>query len=96
MKLINKNNINPQIGILCLNEHCMEEQDMIHLVLPGYTGWFMITLGDDIPGLCYLKKVYIDMYPILDGNGVMAVWNLEDRVRIIKNKWNEIINRYNT
>ena len=36
------------------------------------------------------------MCPISDGNGVMAACNLEDRVRVIENKWNEIINRHNT
>jgi len=56
IKFINKKNINPQVGLLYINEHRMEEQDTIHLPLPGYTGWFMITVGDDIPGLSDLKK----------------------------------------
>ena len=38
MKLINKNNINPHVGLLYFNEHRMEEHDMIHVALPGYTG----------------------------------------------------------
>jgi hypothetical protein len=29
------------------------------------------------------------MCPILDSYGVMAAWNVEQRVRIIENKWNE-------
>ena len=31
MKLINKNNMNPQVGLLRFNEHRMEEKDMITL-----------------------------------------------------------------
>jgi len=36
------------------------------------------------------------MCPILDGCGVMTVWNLEYKVAIIDNKRNKIINQHNT
>ena len=36
------------------------------------------------------------MCPILDGYGVMTVCNLEQKVTIIDNKRNKIINQHNT
>ena len=36
------------------------------------------------------------MGPILNGYGVMTAWNLEQKVTIIDNKRNKIINQYNT
>ena len=36
------------------------------------------------------------MCPILDGYGVMTAWNLEEKVTIIDNKENKIINQHNT
>ena len=36
------------------------------------------------------------MCPILDGYGVMTAWNLEEKVTIIDNKRNKIINQNNT
>ena len=36
------------------------------------------------------------MYPILGGYGVMTAWNLEEKVTIIDNKQNKIINHHNT
>ena len=30
-------NINPHIGLLCLCEHHMEEHELLHLTLSGYT-----------------------------------------------------------
>ena len=36
------------------------------------------------------------MCPILDGYGVLTVWNLEQKVTIIDNKRNKIINQHNT
>jgi len=44
-----------------------------------------ITAGDDFLGLV-VKKVHINMCPILDSYGVMAAWDLEQWVRIIENK----------
>ena len=43
-----------------------------------------------------IKKVHINMCPILDGYGVMTAWNLEEKVTIIDNKWNKIVNQHNT
>ena len=43
-----------------------------------------------------IKKVHINMCPILDGYGVMTAWNLEEKVTIIDNKRNKIINQHNT
>ena len=36
------------------------------------------------------------MCPIFDGYGVMTAWNLEEKVTIIDNKQNKIINQHNT
>ena len=36
------------------------------------------------------------MCPILDGYEVMTAWNLEEKVTIIDNKRNKIINQQNT
>jgi len=43
-----------------------------------------------------IKKVHINMCPILDGYGVMTVLNSEEKVKIIDNKRNKIINQHNT
>ena len=43
-----------------------------------------------------IKKVHINMCPILDGYGIMTAWNLEEKVTIIDNKRNKIINQHNT
>jgi hypothetical protein len=47
---------------------------------------------DDFLGLCYQKSSnkHVSDY------GVSAVWNLEQKVRIVENKWNKVINKYNT
>jgi len=42
------------------------------------------------------KKVHMNMGPILNGYGVMTAWNLEQKVMIIDNKLNKIINQHNT
>ena len=42
------------------------------------------------------KKVHMNMGPILNGYGVMTVWDLEKKVMIIDNKRNKIINQHNT
>ena len=42
------------------------------------------------------KKVHMNMGPILNGYGVMAAWILEEKVMIIDNKRNKIINQHNT
>jgi len=42
------------------------------------------------------KKVHMNMDPILNGYGVMTAWNLEEKVTIIDNKRNKIINQHNT
>ena len=36
------------------------------------------------------------MGPILNGYGVMAAWNLEEKVTIIDNERKKIINKHNT
>jgi len=36
------------------------------------------------------------MCPIFDSYGVKTAWNLEEKVTIIDNKWNKIINQHNT
>ena len=36
------------------------------------------------------------MCPILDSYGAMIAWNSEEKVTIIDNKRNKIINQYNT
>jgi hypothetical protein len=43
-----------------------------------------------------IKKVHINMCPILDGYGVMTVLNSEEKVTITDNKRNKIINQHNT
>ena len=43
-----------------------------------------------------IKKVHINMCPILDGYGIMTTLNLEEKVTIIDNKRNKIINQHNT
>ena len=43
-----------------------------------------------------IKKVHINMCPILDGYGVMTVLNSEWKVTITDNKRNKIINQHNT
>ena len=43
-----------------------------------------------------IKKGHVNMCPILDGYGVMTAWNLEEKVTIIDNKRNKIINQHNT
>ena len=43
-----------------------------------------------------IKKVHVNMYPILDGYGVITACNLEQKVTIIDNKRNKIINQHNT
>ena len=43
-----------------------------------------------------IKKVRINMCPILDGYGVMTASNLEDKVTIIDDKRNKIVIQHNT
>jgi ribosomal protein L24E len=43
-----------------------------------------------------MKKVHINMCPILDGHGVMTVLNSEQKVTITDNKRNKIINQHHT
>jgi len=40
------------------------------------------------------KFIRINMCPILEVYGVLAAWNLEERVRIIENKWEKILNKH--
>jgi len=54
-----------------------------------------ITAECDFLRLCD-QKVHINMCPILDGYGVMTAWNLEEKVTIIDNKRNKMINQHNT
>ena len=54
-----------------------------------------VTAGGDFLGLCD-KKVHINMCPVLDGYGVMPAWHLQEKVTIIDNKRNKIINQHNT
>jgi len=43
-----------------------------------------------------MKKVNINMCPILDSYRVMTVWNSEYKVTITDNKRNKIITQHNT
>ena len=43
-------------------------------------------LQDVISQVFVIKKVHINICPILDGYGVMTAWNLEWKVTIIDNK----------
>jgi len=52
-----------------------------------------ITAGGDFLGLCD-KKFHINMSPILYDYGDMTAWNLGQKVTIIDNKWNKIINQH--
>ena len=54
-----------------------------------------ITAGGDFLGLSD-KKFHINVCPSLDGYGVMTALNLEEKVMIIDNKRNKIINQHNT
>ena len=53
-------------------------------------------LQEVISYIFVIKKVHINMYPILDGYGVITAWNLEHKVTIIDNKRNKTINQHNT
>ena len=52
------------------------------------------TWGDFL-GICD-QKVRINVCPVLNGYRFMAVWNLEESVRIIQNMCNKTINKHNT
>ena len=51
-------------------------------------------LREVISKVFVIKKVHINMCPILDGYGVMTA--LEEKIMIIDNKRNKIINQHNT
>jgi len=53
-------------------------------------------LQEVISQVFVIKKVHINMGPILDGYGVMTARNLEENVTIIDSKRNKIINQHNT
>ena len=65
------------------------------IVYTGVSRFEDITAGGDFLGLCD-KKIHINMCPILDDYGFMTAWNLEEKVRIIDNERNKIINQRNT
>ena len=52
-------------------------------------------LQEMISWVFVIKKVHINMWPILGGYGIMAAWILEQKWRIIENKWNKIMNNHN-
>jgi len=67
----------------------------ITITIQGVSRLVDITAGGDFLGLCD-QKVHINMCPILDGYRVMTAWNLEEKVTIIDNTRNKIINQRDT
>jgi hypothetical protein len=55
-----------------------------------------ILVQEVISQVFVIKKVHKNMWPILDGYGVMTAWNIENKVKIIDNKRNKIINEQKT
>ena len=58
--------------------------------------YLWILLQEVISQVFVITKVHINMCPILDGYRVITAWNLEEKVTIIDDKRNKIINQHNT
>ena len=67
----------------------------IYIYTQGVSRLVDITAWGDFLGLCD-QKVHINMCPVLVGYGVITAWNLEEKVTIIDNKRNKIINQHST